>query len=240
MSISYKDDDDFKKQAIAEFAKPDSTIQGLIATDILTKGFDVADVMIGVSARPFSKSLSSHIQQLGRVIRRHPGKECAIWLDHSGNYLRFQEDWEQVYSEGPGDLDDGREKTKPELTERDKKAAVCPRCSAVFPASQDVCSNCGFTRLRHNGVVVLPGELQEIAKRERVAQGDRQQFYGELIHIAESRGYKPAWARFKFKEKFGVEPRGLRDAGETPSFTTLKWVQSEQIRWAKGRSRVAA
>ena len=60
VSISYKEDDDFKRQAIEEFSKPDSEIHGLIATDILTRGFDVTDVMIGISARPFSKSLSSH------------------------------------------------------------------------------------------------------------------------------------------------------------------------------------
>ena len=52
VSLSYKDDDQYKQDAIAEFAKADSSIHGLIATDILTKGFDVSDVMIGVSARP--------------------------------------------------------------------------------------------------------------------------------------------------------------------------------------------
>lgn len=55
-SISYKEDDDFKRMTIEEFSKPDTAIHGLIATDILTRGFDVTDVMIGVSARPFSKS----------------------------------------------------------------------------------------------------------------------------------------------------------------------------------------
>jgi superfamily II DNA or RNA helicase len=64
-------------EAIAEFAKPDSSITGLIACDILTKGFDVPDVMIGVSARPFSKSFSQHVQQMGRVMRAAPGKEFA-------------------------------------------------------------------------------------------------------------------------------------------------------------------
>jgi DNA repair protein RadD len=239
VSISYKDDDDFKRDAIAEFSKPDSSIHGLIATDILTKGFDVPDVMIGVSARPFSKSLSSHVQQLGRVMRPCQGKEFALWLDHSGNYLRFQDDWESVYADGPGKLDDGREKAKPEPTERDKKAAVCPKCSSVFPASQDVCSHCGYTRMRHNGVVVLPGELQEIAKRERVAQADRQAFYSELVHVANSRGYKPGWAFWKFKEKFGTEPRGLRTDEKTASFATLKWIQSRQIAFAKGQQRHA-
>ena len=115
VSLSYKDDDDFKADAIKEFGKPDSSIVGLIATDILTKGFDVPDVMIGVSARPFSKSFMSHVQQMGRVMRSYPGKEFALWLDHSGNYLRFQEDWEDVYANGVSELDEGKEKARKEL-----------------------------------------------------------------------------------------------------------------------------
>ena len=59
VSISYLEDDNFKRETIEEFSKPDTTIHGLIATDILTKGFDVSDVLCGVSARPFSKSFSS-------------------------------------------------------------------------------------------------------------------------------------------------------------------------------------
>ena len=105
VSISYKDDDEFKKAAIEDFSKPDTQIHGLIATDILTRGFDVPDVMIGVSARPFSKSLSSHVQQLGRVMRSHPDKEFGLWLDHSGNYLRFNDDWEELYADGVKTLD---------------------------------------------------------------------------------------------------------------------------------------
>lgn len=239
VSISYKDDDDFKKQAIEEFSKPQSSIHGLIATDILTKGFDVPDVMIGVSARPFSKSLSSHVQQLGRVIRRFPEKQFAVWLDHSGNYLRFQDDWETVYSEGPGELDDGKEKTKPEPTERDTKAATCPRCSSIFPAAQDTCGHCGYTRMRHNGVVVLPGELEEITRREKTDKTERQQFYSELLGYALERGYKPGWAWHKYSEKFGSDPKGLRGDTREASVSTTRWITSQNIRWAKGRAKGA-
>jgi superfamily II DNA or RNA helicase len=82
LCISYKDDGEYKADVIEDFSKPDTEIHGLIATDILTKGFDVPDVMIGISARPFTKSLSSHIQQLGRVTRSWPGgdKSFAVWL----------------------------------------------------------------------------------------------------------------------------------------------------------------
>ena len=38
VSISYKEDDEFKRQTIEDFSKPDTTIHGLIATDILTRG----------------------------------------------------------------------------------------------------------------------------------------------------------------------------------------------------------
>jgi superfamily II DNA or RNA helicase len=82
ISVSYKDDDEYKRQVLEDFAKPDTEIHGLIATDLLTKGFDVTDVCVGVSARPFSKSFSAHVQQLGRIMRPHDSKDTAIWLDH--------------------------------------------------------------------------------------------------------------------------------------------------------------
>ena len=100
VSISYKEEDDYKAEMIEEFSKPDTNIHGLIATDILTRGFDVPDVLIGVSARPFSKSFSSHVQQMGRIMRPCEGKEYGLWLDHSGNYLRFRDDWDGVFKDG--------------------------------------------------------------------------------------------------------------------------------------------
>lgn len=79
--ISYKDgDDDHRRELIEEFRKPDSSIHGLISCEVFTKGFDVPDVLCGISARPYRKSLSSHIQQLGRVMRPSPGKDYALWL----------------------------------------------------------------------------------------------------------------------------------------------------------------
>lgn len=236
--ISYKDTDEFKADAFKEFAKPDSTIHGLIAVDVLTKGFDVPDVMIGVSARPFSKSLSSHIQQLGRVMRSYPGKDFAVWLDHSGNYLRFQDDWDQVYSEGPGELDDGREKPKPEKTEKEKKDAKCPKCGHLW-GNADMCSHCGNVRVRLNLVQVSPGEMEELAAKTAHAKQEKQRWLNELTEIAQTRGYKPGWAAVKFKAKFGGWPDGLRPMPCIPSREVQKWVTSEAIRWAKSNRRAA-
>lgn len=81
--ISYKDGgDEHRRALIAEFRRPDSEIHGLISCEVFTKGFDVPDVLCGVSARPYRKSLSSHIQQMGRVMRSAPGKDFGLWLDH--------------------------------------------------------------------------------------------------------------------------------------------------------------
>lgn len=239
LSLSYKDDDEFKAEAIKEFSKPDSSIVGLIATDILTKGFDVPDVMIGVSARPFTKSLSSHIQQMGRVMRKHPGKEFALWLDHSGNYLRFAEDWEDIYANGVNELDDGKEKPKREPTENEKEAAKCPRCNAFWPGRADACACCGFVRPQRNNVTEKPGELTEYSPTGKKLPGvaERQEFYSQLIAIAETRGYKRGWAFHKYVEKFGVQPKGLHNDPMEPTLKVQSWVRSRQIAWANARKK---
>ncbi|MBP9032630.1 MAG: DEAD/DEAH box helicase family protein [Pseudomonadales bacterium] len=83
VQVSYKDgNDERRRQVIEEFRRPHSAIHGLVSCEALTKGFDVPDVLVGIAARPYRKSFSSHIQQLGRVMRTAPGKEFALWLDH--------------------------------------------------------------------------------------------------------------------------------------------------------------
>lgn len=79
--ISYLDRDDAARaEKITEFRRPDSIIHGLISCGVLTKGFDVPDVRCGISCKPYRKSLSSHMQEIGRIMRSHPGKDKAIWL----------------------------------------------------------------------------------------------------------------------------------------------------------------
>jgi DNA repair protein RadD len=236
VSISYKDNDEFKKAAIEDFAKPDTNIHGLIATDILTRGFDVPDVMVGVSARPFSKSLSSHIQQMGRVMRPSEGKEFALWLDHSGNYLRFRDDWDEIYVDGVKALEGKAEKAKKEPTEKLKKESKCSACGHLWPPSTDTCPSCGHVRQKRNLVDQVAGELVELVAGKKVAKDDKQMFYSEMLFIAQQRNYNPNWASHVYRDKFGVWPRNLKENAIPPSINTMKWITHRQIKFAKGKS----
>lgn len=234
VSISYLDDDEYKRQVIEDFAKPDTEINGLIATDILTRGFDVSDVMIGVSARPFSKSFASHVQQMGRVMRPHEGKEFALWLCHSGNFLRFRNDWDQVFTEGVKSLDDREEKTKKEPTEKEKIDQQCPKCHALWARNSDHCHACGYEKPKRQ-ISAMPGELVELGHQTRSNFDDKQLFYSELIYLAEQKNYNTNWASHKYREKFGVWPRGLLQTARPPSLTTLNWIRHKNIAYAKSK-----
>jgi DNA repair protein RadD len=233
VSISYKDNDEFKKAAIEDFAKPDTLIHGLIATDILTRGFDVPDVMVGVSARPFSKSLSSHIQQMGRVMRPFEGKEFALWLDHSGNYLRFRDEWDEIYADGVKSLEGKAEKAKKEPTEKLKKESKCSACGHLWPSNTDTCPSCGHVRQKRNLVDQVAGELVELVAGKKVAKDDKQMFYSEMLFIAQQRNYNPNWASHVYRDKFGVWPRNLHDTAIPPSINTMKWITHRQIKFAR-------
>jgi DNA repair protein RadD len=240
-SISYKEDDDYKRMIIEDFSRPDTDINGLIATDILTRGFDVTDVMIGVSARPFSKSFSSHVQQMGRVMRPHEGKEYGVWLDHSGNYLRFKDDWDRVFDYGVDSLDGGlEEKAKKEPTEKEKVEAKCPSCGALWIWKSDECGECGHVKKKIAQIQVLDGELQELAVANSKLKIDNRQFFQELMHYATSRGYKEGWAAHKYKEKFGVFPKNIPKDMKPPSPQTLSWIKSRMIAYSKSKQRIAA
>ena len=237
ISISYKDDDEFKKAAIEDFSKPDTQIHGLIATDILTRGFDVPDVKIGVSARPFSKSLSAHVQQMGRVMRSFEGKDYALWLDHSGNYLRFRKEWDKLFTEGVKTLDKIVDKAHKEPTEREKKESKCPECGYLWPARADTCPACGHVRQRKNDVVSIPGTLEELLQTNRAKADEKQRFYSELLHIAIQNNYQRGWVSHKYREKFGVWPKNMREEPEIPSYQTVNWVTHRNMAFAKRQQK---
>ena len=161
--ISYLDRDEAERRAkIDEFRRPDSIIHGLVSCGVLTKGFDVEDVRCGISCKPYRKSLSSHMQEIGRVMRRIEGEQKkAIWLDHSGNIERFAFEMFDVWEHGAGnDLSNAEKRdTKPrERNEETRQKSVCPECSGALRGN--FCCACGWERPARSGIVAVEGTMQ--------------------------------------------------------------------------------
>lgn len=162
--ISYLDkNDDERRDKIREFRRPDSLIDGLVSCGVLTKGFDVPEVRIGISCKPYRKSLSSHMQEIGRVMRALPdgSPKEALWLDHSGNIERFALEMFDVWENGAGELDtaEKRDSEKRERNEQTREKVVCPECSGAIRGS--ICTACGWERPARSNVTVADGELHE-------------------------------------------------------------------------------
>lgn len=235
LAISYKDEEDFKVAAYEEFIKRESSIVGLIAVDMLTKGFDCAAVRCSVMARPFSKSVSSIIQQAGRVMRPDEGKPDCILIDHAGNHLRHGDQIFDIYENGIHTLDDGAEKPAKEKSIKEKEACKCPKCQALWRGATDTCGQCGYVRPSRSKIQQVSGTVEEF-ERKTIEKTERQSFYSQLLGLAQARGYAEGWAAHKFKEKFDVFPSGLAKTPVECGPKVASYVRSRQIAWGKRRT----
>lgn len=234
VQISYLDDEEYKQQVLEEFAKPDTDIIGLISTDVLTRGFDNTAVKHVVLAKPLRKSFSMHVQMVGRGARPHEGEEFCVVQDNAGNWLRFQEDWDELYHHGTKTLGDGKDaKARKEKTKKEKESAKCPRCSALWPSGSDTCIQCGYVRQKKSMAEAVPGEMQELtgsASRE-----SKQDWWSMCQWRIINSGWSPGRAAHTYKEKFGTWPRGLSDTPVLPSKEFEKFVKAKLIKYLKGK-----
>lgn len=76
-------------------------IRVLVNVDVFSEGFDCPDVEFVQLARP-TLSLAKYLQQVGRGLRRAPGKERCVLIDNAGLYRVFglptmAWDWESMF-----------------------------------------------------------------------------------------------------------------------------------------------
>jgi DNA repair protein RadD len=243
VQISSEDNEEYRDEVLKDFARPDSEIKVVISVAILSRGFDQSDVDYVILARPLKKSFSEHVQMVGRGARIHPGKEMCVIQDNSGNWLRFADDWDKLYHDGVQELGQGQDaKPKKEPSQEQKDACKCPKCSMVW-AGGDTCLNCGFVRVKRNEVIAIPGEMVEIGaskrKADKFSPEFKADFYAQLLGYADDRGYKPGWAFYQYKDRFGVQPSMAKPEPAAPGPALHSWITSQNIRKAKSR-RVAA
>lgn len=178
---------------------------------ILAEGWDFPACRTLVLARP-TRSLIRYIQMAGRVLRPHETKLRALILDHSGTVTRLGFPTEEF----PLELDDGAPKTTASAPQEREKPLpkACPSCSYVKATHK--CPVCGFAPERKAaGVDVREGELVKVAKKPKVVKLGKQDFYSQLLYVAQSEGYQPGWVAHKYREYFTVWPRGLQRVAAT-------------------------
>ncbi|MEM8555702.1 MAG: DEAD/DEAH box helicase family protein, partial [Pseudomonadota bacterium] len=165
--ISYLDrGDDERRAKIAEFRRPDTMIHGLVSCGVLTKGFDVPDCVVGISCKPYRKSLSSHLQEIGRIMRTHPSKQMALWLCHSGNIARFAPDMWDIWENGVTSLSKAAKKDSEARSNDDvaREKAVCPECGGGL--RHLTCRECGWEKPARSSIITVEGTLQEYSRAE--------------------------------------------------------------------------
>lgn len=202
----------------------------------LTTGVDWPVSCI-IDAAP-TKSEMLHVQKIGRGLRVNPGTEDLLILDHAGNSLRngLVTDIEHhtLDKTAPGE----RQERKPS----EKLPKECANCAALHTGL--TCPFCGHERKPVAGVETVDGELVELtpkrAKSEKATREEKQSVYSMALWMADQRGYKPGWAANKYREKFGVWPRGLSDERRPADQGFLNWEKSRRIAWAKSKQKGAS
>ncbi|MGH1360863.1 MAG: DEAD/DEAH box helicase [Burkholderiaceae bacterium] len=209
----------------------------LSSVNVLAIGFDAPQAQVAILARP-TLSTALHIQQVGRVMRPYEGKEYALILDHAGNYARH----------GPPEsfemhtLNDAEIERSRRVKRTKAKMAPCPSCGLMLESSARECVECGHERRKQNQVSYRAGRLVELGSNARGSSIDRRMFYLELRQIGIDRGQNPKAAAAKFRARFGEwPPWSWNDLpASPPQSETLRWVQSQNIKYAKSKQRLPA
>ena len=171
----------------------DGTTHVLSNCNLVSEGWDLPALDAAILARP-TKSLGLHIQQVGRVMRAHPGKTQAVVLDHAGNHHSHGFVTDPIeYSL------DGRVKHAV------RSHKHCPKCYMVLPVTATICTDCGYVFTANDAplkpITEAEGEL------ERLVPVDRAAAYVELLRTAWRTGRAVGWARHAYRSRFKVWPR---------------------------------
>lgn len=133
---------------------------------VLTEGFDCPAAEVCILLRP-TKSLTLHLQMIGRVLRPCDGKLGALIHDHAGNLLRL------------GLPDDERDYSLVATPSRVRALHTCPLCFNVFGIIRPdgTCPKCGE----------LIGEPRDPNAPPAAERNEKTQVDGERIGIEQIR-----------------------------------------------------
>ncbi len=232
-----------RSDIVQEFKRPGSSIRGILSVEALTRGFDCPHVEILIMARPLRKAVHVFVQMLGRVMRTSPGKTHAKVLDHSGNVVRFWNEWNDLFENGVQELDDGKPKEKKKAEKKPEAEPIkCPTCRHVHKP-MPFCPACGHEYPKKQTVQHVPGTLKELIAGGHHRELSRDLFPQVAGYVMQRREGDAArkMAQAIFKDMTGEFAR-VRWEDVTPiepSREVLNRIRSAQIRFKHSRARQA-
>ena len=218
-----------RRRAVQRFRGGQTTV--LCSVACLSIGFDAPNASCLVLARP-TKSLTLHLQQIGRGLRPDEGKADCVVIDHAGNIERHG----LPADIGIGGLD-SRSKTWQCEQRQERTPKPCPKCRYLKAAGEHTCPKCGFTPERQCEVVTRDAEI--VALTSAAQQRDRRALYREFLGVAEALGKAPGWAFHLYRAKTGESPpQAWQQLGPLdPGPAAMSFAKHRMIRYAKGRQR---
>lgn len=168
-------------------------VEILCQCELLGEGIDIPGATTLIGLRP-TASLVIFLQHIGRVLRKSPGKEKAIILDHVGNWKRH------------GLPDDDRKWTLEGKIKQEKSELIykrCPECLQVVMKTASKCQFCGheWTRQRERELPeIVEAELIDVKKIKRANAVNLIKYYAknvsEACRIASKNGYKSKYGYY--------------------------------------------
>lgn len=157
------------------------------------------------------------------------------WLDHSGNYLKFRDRWDELYENGVTELSNEEKKPQNDLTDKEIDERRCPSCSSLWPSKSDTCPVCGHVKLRLNLVEQVEGELVEL--KAGADRATKQLWWGQILTWGATKNWSRGACSHRYRERFGVWPVGLQDTPLPINKEVHGWLHSRQIAWARSKAK---
>lgn len=172
-------------------------IKVLTSVNVVSEGTDIPVVTTAILLRK-TKSLSLHMQMIGRILRPAPNKINAIIIDHVGNVF------EHGFADSEHEWSLQGEKKRNNKSESIKSTTQCLNCYAVYYSIKSrICPSCGHERpIQEKKIKYSDEDLIEITDEIKFQKNKdirNARSLDDLKNIALKYGYKSGWIEHRKK-----------------------------------------
>ncbi len=154
--------DDKKRKYILDSLQ-NGHIRGVSSCDLISEGFDVPSCGCCILLRP-TQSEGLFLQQVGRGLRKYPGRENAFILDHVGNCRRHglptaARNWT---------LTGEKRQARRKVEDDSPPVRQCSKCFMWYDAALGACPGCGEIYVpKKREIKQIDGELKLISESDQ-------------------------------------------------------------------------